>query len=126
MTGTILALPQAPDPGSKPIFASPSGESTASISFHVALSPVAGTARDLHVETTGVPGVGERWRFRLLGSTGGTMLECAVEDTDTTCDTVSDSAPIVAGEKLVIRIDPTGAAGAPNTNAASFGWRIVP
>ena len=83
------------------------------------LFPTAGTLKKLYVELEAAPGAGNSFIFTVLDSTAtATDVTCTIANTATTCNDVSHTQAILAGERYNLGI--TGS-GTPTESAAQHG-----
>lgn len=83
------------------------GDSEAAINM---VMPVAGTAKNLYVDLTAVPGVGNSWAMTLRKNGADTALTCTISGLSTTCTDTSNTVSIAVGDLLAIAATETGTA----------------
>lgn len=82
------------------------------------MAPVALVARKLRVEVDAAPGAGnDAWIVTLRDDASSTALTCTIDETATNCSDASNAPAIVAGSKLDVLVDSSGAGADPNAAA---------
>ena len=85
--------------------------------------PTAGTLKNLRVNLTAAPGVGNQLDFDVYLNDVATVLSVSVNGTATTGSDLSDTIAIVAGDRVSVRTDPISS---PTPSVVRFGMQFAP
>ena len=95
---------------------------TTEVSSH-GIIPSSGTVRELHVKVDTAPGAGKSYTIALSQELSATALTCQISDSNTTCNDTSNSISVTAGERLSIKITPSGT---PAAARMAFNLEFLP
>lgn len=102
----------------------PGASATASINDAAAIAPIAATARNLRVRVQTAPGVGQTYVITLnkgaAGAIAATSVTCTISGTNTTCNDLTNTASLAAGNQWNATI--VASAGAAGTGVWGIGF----
>lgn len=85
--------------------------------------PIAGTIRNLRVQVTNnAPGAGQSYTMTLMVNGAATSVTCTISDTNFTCEDLSNTAAITAGQSYALRM--VGSATASDNNTVIWTARL--
>ena len=84
---------------------------------------VAGTMKNLYVQCNAAPGSGKSWGVTVVKNGTDTALTATIANTATTSSDTSNTVTVAAGDRLSIKISPSGT---PTATEIYWGFEITP
>lgn len=85
--------------------------------------PTSGTIDKLYVNLSGSPGAGDSFIITLFKNGVSSGVTCTVSETNTSCNDLTNTVSLTAGDAIAIEISPTGS---PTARAVKWGMRFRP
>ena len=82
------------------------------------LIKVAGTFSGFRFKISTAPAAGKTWVFTLVVNGSDTAVTCTISNPDTTCNTGANTAVVASGDRVYLKISPTGTPTAVQINAS--------